>query len=862
MAAKATKSKSATPRILAVKASAGAGKTYQLTIRFLELLRQSAPAPQTLRQIVAITFTNRAAAEMKDRIILALKHMALATDQGKKLSSETKLKPAEAGAWLDTILDHYGDFQVRTIDSLIYTLMRAFAIEMGLPPELEVDFDRDTMLDRCFDKLLASVAWENQNDPRRNMILQLLDTYLNLEKSTGMVVQGSIRRRLKELYGRASDVGDAVRERTRPDIAAALQRFDQAGSDLLGALRKSGLEEGVNRGICKLEYLVAPSQCLDKNKAMWGKRSVQEFLKKDYQESPDKMIASLDRLFGDARRAREDCLYCHARLRVYPYVVVLNELQKEIRTQTECEGIVIGGNWLQLTQAFFRDGRITAGYAFVKMGSQIRHFLMDEFQDTSRSQWQALLPLVEESLSVGGTLFYVGDVKQAIYNWRGSDWRLFGEVVSGELPSVSGDARAINVLGTNYRSLPAIVDFNNRLYGTLKDLPFVLSLAEVMLQDKTSQDKVRELASTIIGNFEDVDQRISPKVKQHADPGEVHRRRIAGSGDEITEAVRANLIRDIRQVWAQRQQGIAILVRRNNDAEAIAAWLVAEGIPIVTENSLRLKTSALIKGIVSLLHFLEYPLDDMSFWGALASPLFRSRSDRSDAEMEAFTRQGRWKSPLYRTFEKESPAVTERLVRPLLAASSHLAPYELVREVIDRFELLQRFPEESVFIYRFLEVAFRAEENGYISLSLFLQFWDEGGMEEQIGLPDDVSAVRILTIHKAKGLEFPVVFVPFTNWMRRARGVEVSGQGDLVLLRSSKDIPLPTELEEAKLRSTMESVIENLDLLYVATTRPREELYLYVTYPTRNEKAGAQYLATWLGEMIVAAGLGTAPGGK
>jgi ATP-dependent exoDNAse (exonuclease V) beta subunit len=162
------------PRILAVRASAGAGKTYQLTIRFLELLKRVPSSPQALRQIVAITFTNRAAAEMKDRVILALKQIALETKDGKRLAAETGLGAAEAATWLKVILDHFGDFQVRTIDSLIYTVMRAFAVEMGLPPELDVDFDKDAMLDRCFDRLLASIAWENPNDRGRKIILDLI----------------------------------------------------------------------------------------------------------------------------------------------------------------------------------------------------------------------------------------------------------------------------------------------------------------------------------------------------------------------------------------------------------------------------------------------------------------------------------------------------------------------------------------------------------------------------------------------------------------------------------------------------------------------------------------------------------------
>jgi ATP-dependent helicase/nuclease subunit A len=213
-------------RILAVKASAGAGKTYQLTIRFLELLKRTAPQPHALRQIVAITFTNRAAAEMKDRVILALKEITLETDRGKSLAAQTGLSAAEAAVWLKIILDHFGDFQVRTIDSLINAVLRAFAVEMGLPPDLDVDFDRDAMLDRCFDTLLASIAWDNPKDRNRNLIVALVEAYLFIEESPGMALEWKIRERIQNLYQGACQ---ARGEPADPDHPGACERLDRDG---------------------------------------------------------------------------------------------------------------------------------------------------------------------------------------------------------------------------------------------------------------------------------------------------------------------------------------------------------------------------------------------------------------------------------------------------------------------------------------------------------------------------------------------------------------------------------------------------------------------------------------------------------
>lgn len=871
MPVKAAKSGKTPPRILAVRASAGAGKTYQLTVRFLELLKQMDPGvvggaggrpavaswqAHALRQIVAITFTNRAAAEMKDRVILALKDIALETDKGRNLAAETRLAPAEAKAWLDTILEHFGDFQVRTIDSLLNTLMRAFAIEMGLPPEMDVNFDKEAVLDRCLDTLLASIVWDDPRDLNRGLIVALVDAYLHIEDAPGMVLERKIRERIRDLYDRACQT---AAEPADPDHAGALERLNAAGSALLSAMEACGFTECFRKNERIAEYLKSPRDNLDK--AFWNKDSLRQVSKK--AEGFDRRdLGNLDRLFAELKAAAANYIRCHARARIYPYLRALAEIRKEVRARAESEGELLGGTWLERVNDYLHGDQGSAPYALLKMGTAVRHFLIDEFQDTSRRQWEALQVLVEECLATGGTLFYVGDVKQAIYGWRGGDWRLFGEVLEEQFPSVEPERRAERVLDTNYRSLPAIVDFNNSLYSTLIDPDLALRLAEYMMPRGTPEDTCRDLAATLAENFRDVAQKLRPRLPEDAGPGLVRVASILGDSEGIAADVEAWLRRQVREAWERRGKGIAVLVRSNAQAEAVATWLVAEAIPIVTENSLRLKSSPLVKGLVAFLHFLEYPLDDLAFWGALASPLFAGLVEPEVAAdvgagqaLADFLKAGRWQRPLYRAFERAFPAASGRLVRSVLSRSGYLAPYDLVREVLAAFDVERRFPDQAVFTNRLLEIVFQAETRRSMSLSSFLQFWDETGAEEQVGLPEDLSAVRILTIHKAKGLEFPVVFVPFTNWKRRPDKEALTSGGELVWLQASGGVPLPPDLADLRLETTMEDVVENLNTLYVATTRPREELYLYVTCPIRDENPNRQYLAAWVVQMMGAANL-------
>jgi ATP-dependent helicase/nuclease subunit A len=832
------------PHIHCLKASAGAGKTYQLTIRFLSLLARLQPSAESLRQIVAITFTNRAAAEMKERIILALKKTAL----GKAETREVGLKPSDAAAWLDTILAHFSDFHVRTIDSLVYALLKAFSLEMGLRPELEVVFEQDAMLDLCFDRLLSKTQWEDKRDRLSQLFTALLETYLKIEEARGLIVEPGIRRRFRDLYAKA-DISGVVGP--LPDLSRAEERFKEIAQKLLTAIQRGGYVSYLHKRTFQAAFLRDPLAHLEK--ALFEKTSFKELLTSKAQGIDEANLAHLEAFYQELKAARDAYLSCLARVKVYAYMRALEELQREINGIAAREGRILGRNWHSMIKRYVSLGEGIGAYAFVKLGSTVRHFLIDEFQDTSRAQWEALLPLLDESLSTGGSLFYVGDVKQAIYGWRGGDRRLFREVAMDYFPSVPPGGRTGGTLIDNYRSRPLIVEFNNGLYSLLTDEQFAQKIAGIILGERASGWATALLAQSIARNFEDVEQRIASHLQEARGTGKVEIASFRAPTEELRQAVKVRLIGEVQEVWERRRgKGIAVLVRRNKDAEDIAGWLMAEGIPVVTENSLRLRSSALIKGLVAFLRFLDYPLDDLSFWGAIAGRLFQGLPDLSQEDLEFFISEGRWQPPLYKAFERRFPKAGETFIKPLLASVGFVTPYDLAREVAERFRLFERFPGEPIFLYRFFELIFQSEARGLRSLAHFLQYWDEGGMEEKIGLPEEVSAVRVLTIHKAKGLEFPVVFIPLTNWPLEPPRLAKLDDGSFANLKR----PLPAHLEKERTMMMINDALETLNLLYVATTRAEEELYLYETgIPLPSGKGiDRGYLSAWLREMLIQKG--------
>lgn len=797
------------PFIICLTASAGAGKTHHLTEKLLELLASSPPQRDRLREIVAITFTNKAAEEMRERLLKRLKENALGLRRD--------MEPEEARAWLDLILQRYGDLQVRTIDSLAFTFVRALALELGGNPELKVILKADRFLDRCFDALLSRVPW-GMGSRIEETLKEMVRCYLELEQRKGMRIEGALRERVKDLLGH--EPGGPPRGHSLRELK---ERIEDCARELLPLVEPFLKKRDKGRDILR-----DPIRHLDKDHAFWKGGLFQKGLPPQARS-----------LYAEILVLRKQYLKEKARGRLEPYLEVLSHLREELQARLRDEGVLLAGDWNRLLKDHFEKEGVA--YALYKVGYPIRHLLIDEFQDTSRVQWETLKPLVENALSEGGSLIYVGDQKQAIYGWRGGDWRLLKEVVERDIPSVPPEGRIKEALRKNFRSLAGIVHFCNRLFSPLSDPGWVRGVVSKILNERLPQDTIEGLCELLKENFSDVAQE-----PVRGEGGEVILHEFLGRKEEIYLEIKECLTEEVKDAFAHCPKGVCILVRSNEQAEEVASWLSSEGIPVVTENSLRLRRSRLIKGVVCLLRFLDYPGDDLALWGALMSGLFDDLPGLSRESLSLFLQEGRPRTSLYRAFKTRFPEAFDLYLKPLLEQVGFLAPYELCREVAERLGLAERFPLAGAILRRFFEVLLRAEKEGIRSLPEFLRFWEEEGMEQRIGVPEGVEAVRVITIHKAKGLEFPVVFIPFTNWKLEPQRIVKGPEGDLLYLSG----PLPPDLLAFKAQKKMETFLEALNLLYVATTRAQERLYLYVTCYLKGNGEDKGYLSYVLKEML------------
>ncbi|MDD4730728.1 MAG: UvrD-helicase domain-containing protein [Desulfovibrio sp.] len=844
-----------------LKASAGSGKTFTLTKRFLDLLGAADPEESGIvcrktpreghswPEILAVTFTNKAAAEMKERVVGSLKRTALGIRDGQRAD----WNPDHARDMLERILRRYQRLNIRTIDSLLNLLLRIFALEANIPPDFELVFDDEEIFASVLERFQAACL--EDDSPERELLEKALSTLLHQEQSEGFWVADKIRTRLQEImrHLRGSDSPlctdqEELRELLRP-AHASLVHAATALEKRLASKELQGSKNFINF-LCKCRDVGFPTEA-PHTSAYASKQSLIECLLKKSQgrvaEEDDVLYFRLRETLQ--RYGREQAILSGA-IYLAPCVQLAERLARELSRIEQERGQVLGLGLPHMVRRRLEDGG-GAPDAFCRLGGRLHHLLVDEFQDTSRDQWAAVTPLAQECLAKGGSLFYVGDVKQAIYGWRGGDASLFDEIRSQPDLAPIALRNTSDQLPHNWRSLDRVVAFNNHFFTRLADSDLNADLAQRCLGRKASPDDVAVLARALSSEFQDAHQTLPPA--EGAAPrkgGYVQVQRLPGSDDrheveqQALEALTSRLLHGVRPRRAWRD--MAVLVRSHDHAALVCDRLVSEGVPVITENSLQLDRHPVVRELVALLRFLEHPDEDMALAELLLGGTLLPETayppagpDQSQGlqmhEWLAGLQGADARKPLWRVLQRDQPRLWQDWLAPFSRKTGLLTPYDLVAEMLAFFCVLERHPGAELHVRRFQEVVHRASERGMGSLSAFLDFWQEKSGEEKVPLPENVDAVRIMTIHKSKGLEFPVVFAPFLYWPWPAsQGLtEVDIQGRRVLTRMVS--ALGPEYQ-AKVRS---GVLEDLHLLYVTWTRAREELYAWFPEKRPRQKSPA-----------------------
>ena len=749
-----------------MKASAGSGKTYRLAKTYLSLLASSRD-PRIYRHILAVTFTNKATAEMKNRIL-------------KYLSEAAGSDPRSRALLLDLLHD-YGAFSVTTIDRFFQQALKAFSREVGRFSTYQIELDRDSLIEEAMDRILDSLTEDKKEliSWVKSSVNEQLESGARVNIYSGLYEMGKRlksdeHREMKERYGieDADAFSKARLSVIRKECNKVIRLFEDEREKAREEVNKALEAAGVPANVFSRDWLSAmfkegyvPTEAFMANSA----DSSKWFRKADAPRYLPLVEEPLSRALGRycALFDENNVLFLSYNTAVHLKgglfsLGLAGEFYKEFDKLLSEKNVMC----LDDSNAILRGiiGGTDAPFIYEKLGVRYEHFLLDEFQDTSKIQWDNFLPLLRESEAFHRQNLLVGDVKQSIYRWRNSDWRLLAQTA----PSQFQDVESLP-LNENWRSLGEIVDFNNSFFRFASERLGVQDIYSDVEQSVRSKDPAKGFVDVVF--CEDQQTAILDRIEKVRAAG-------AHYGD------------------------ITVLVRKHVDGSAIASLLTGNGIPVISDDSLSVKSSVIVRRMVSLLSSIDSP--DNGVGGYLASSL-------------AVTMPSSWHS---------LPDLCETLLRSLMEADS------------DSFE------GETLFIQAFMDdLQAWTAVNGN-NLRNYLRHWDESNLF--IGTPDNADSVRILTVHKAKGLEAPYIIFPYAervelfhdewHWCHLdTEGTPFSEAMDGIypVHITSKATPATLFREDYENERKMQ-LVDNLNIFYVALTRPQKGISI-IAAPSKDK---------------------------
>ncbi len=832
------------------KSSAGSGKTFTLVKEYLALaLNDGANPPKAYRHILAVTFTNKAAAEMKERIIKALKELAeedyatisggtktmlAALKEHKKLNAIEQLDDAiirkRAQHILTAILHNYSDFAIGTIDSFVQKVVRTFAFDLKIPMSFEIEMDDDKLLTQAIDLLLARIG----NDEKlTKALVEYTESKTDDEKSWH--IENDLKLFAKNLLTEEGAIYiDKLRDLTVDDffkikdtLNGEIKKFEafitKCGTEALELIKNAGVEHdkfaGGANGIAKyFSYLsdkrldkLQPSATVQKNMDTdnWyaGKATASDKGAIDSIKNRLVSIYQTATTYIETNKS-EFIVFGLINRNIYS-LAVLNEIEKLLNEYKAENNILHISEFNKMIAKIVMNEPIP--FIYERLGEKYNNYLIDEFQDTSVQQFQNLLPLIDNSLATGHFTMLVGDGKQAIYRWRGGEVEQFAmlpeifkhndNVLVLERQGALVRNHNPEVLKNNYRSKREVIEFNNSLFRALGN----------------------KLNEKYQGIYKDLEQGFN----ENNTGGMVQVEFISGEREEFRTENKVRTLDIINQLRADGfpLKDIAILVRKNTDGSEMANYLTENGIEVISSDSLLLSNSKEINFIHSLLKYLANTNNTITQTEILEY-LVAARLLPSHSIDEVL---------LLKNKTSMLAILREAKIEFSVMHLSKMALYELCEELIRIFKL-NAVP--NAYIQFFLDevLLFSIKKNN--NLDDFIEYWEDKRLKASLIVPQGMDAVSIMTIHRSKGLEFPVVILPFSN-SKVTNGKDslwIDIENEKIPNLPSALVPASKALEETGYKELYEeevnkSLLDNLNVLYVGLTRAEIRMYVLTGKP-------------------------------
>jgi ATP-dependent helicase/nuclease subunit A len=876
------------------KASAGSGKTFAITREYIHLLFRDA---DNYRHILGVTFTNKATAEMKGRIVAELHKLATgaASPYADKLCSDFRLTPQvlkqRSALILSKILHDYSHFSIFTIDSFFQRIIRTFAREIGFYQGFEIELDQSRILTAAVDQMIFEL---DANPVLKDWLVRFAENKIvegsswNFNRDIEKIGNEVFKENFKEF---GSTLIDKITDKTF--IHNFSEKLSHIRTNFENALRQKGLEavaiiqkhalisddfNGKSKtGIGGFFEKIAKLERFDKwevkdnarnhfdNIDKWSAKTAPAAKKNDIQSAYN---AGLNKLLGEIIAMHDDQLRTYqsaVEVQKNLYVLgVVADLLIHIREYTSGRNLFMISDTAQFLRRLI-DGS-DAPFVYERTGTFIHHFMIDEFQDTSALQWYNFKPLIVNSLAEGNENWVVGDVKQSIYRWRNSDWTILSEKITGE---VYPHAFKVENLHYNYRSSRNIIQFNNSFFGNaiaaLRN-EVMASQAEAPIEGMDDFDRLLSNA------YSDFAQLVPDK--NNTDRGFVKVGVISKNDDsdlKFEDQVLEKLPAILENLQDQQYnlKDIAILVRTRAEGNSVSEFLLKyqkqKGnsqyrYDILSNDSLLLKNSEVIKWLVAAFTCIASPDDHLNkafLAYQYAQYLYPTTAQAQESNSNT-TNQSASNASNPPQVSGETTG-TDRNIHSLFSSSERLSGklgeffgqenlkqypvYELCDKLIEFFGLAN-LKSELPFIQAFQDMLQEYMRKEPVDLNSFLHWWEENQEKRVISMPDGQDAIRLMTFHTAKGLEFGVVLIPFGDWTFMKSGwggnmlwcsTDVEPFADLELLPVNLSKGLEkTIFSRDYFREKALSYVDNLNLLYVAFTRAIDALYVFIPEPTKD----------------------------
>lgn len=820
-------------------ASAGSGKTFTLVKEYLKIILTH-PTEDAYRKILAITFTNKAVEEMKSRILDTL--LELSKEDSNKAASEIlQLIANETGNdWqqlktkaktvFQHILHHYGSFEVATIDKFTHRIIRSFANELQLNNNFQVQLNFEPLLEQAVDQLLAEAGEEKE---LTELFLDFTLNKLEEDKSwnikndflqTGKILQSENHiEKLKELDGITLRDFKKWQAKLKKFIPEQQKQLSALVSNFLETLQQNmPLEDFSRKTFPNFLQKLIQGDVSDINKfATLDEVNINKSSKHEVIWEGLKIQLSSD--YQEIKQMQKSIAFAAKILKDWTQVSVLATLDKVINELQKEQNILPIKEFNKIINEQIQNQ--PAPFIYEKLGDRYQHFFIDEFQDTSELQWKNLVPLISNALDsedanhIGGSVMLVGDPKQSIYRFRGGKVEQMIGLVKEVNPFFNHTKKVVN-LPSNFRSFQQVVSFNNDFFSWMASKFKLDKYSEIYKNAfQIPQKKEHGLVEiTFLENEENIQEAYLQKVKQH--------------------------IQDALQQGYQYQD-ITVLVRKNVSGQLIAAYLIEQQIPIISSDSLMIGSSHEVKVLWNFVQYLQQPQNEdakttlLEYFSSFAPTIpkhdfiFQGKSLINLKEVEAYLNQYQIEIIL-----QDLPT------KSIYEQASYFAHHWL------------RLQETNAFVHYFLQMIFEwnvLQQKPYHEVK---ELYETEGYKKSIPSNENENAVKIMTFHKSKGLEFPVVIIPFLDykiyehieklWINTEQVIPevpvmlVSASNDTEQLIGGLEVNNPVFL------SKEERLLDAINAMYVAFTRAREQMHIITQVKKTNNGVSEGYISSYL----------------